>query len=111
MSIASAAREWNLAQAKARNAQEERDDRARQLREIEGIIDQVEARNLQEQGAVTTSLFDEIACLAPRVAAPVPAAVWRARTAERLHDALLRWQGTLLDMHCGNRLDYADRFD
>jgi hypothetical protein len=60
---------------------------------------------------VATVLFDEIACLAPRVAAPVPAAVWRARTAQRLHEALLGWQGALLDVHCRNRLNYADRFD
>jgi len=111
MSIDSANREWSLARSTARSAQDQDDDRRRQLREIEDLLDDVEVCNLRDQLAVPPSVFEEIARLAPRIAVPAPAAVWKARNAERLHQALLAWQGKLLDALRGHRLNYVDRFD
>ena len=111
MGIASAVYEGSLARASARTLDEERLERERRLQDFEDLLDAVEAQNLQTQRGVPASVMAGIAELERVTAIPAPAAVWSARSAARLHDALLSWQGALLDALRPHRLGYGDRFD
>jgi hypothetical protein len=71
----------------------------------------VEAQNLETQRGVPLGLMAAIAALERVTAIPAPAAVWSARSGAKLHDALLSWQGALLDALRPHRLGYGDRFD
>ena len=53
----------------------------------------------------------EIAAVARTLSVPAPPAVLSARSGPRLHEALLSWQGMLLDALRPHRLSYGDRFD
>ena len=111
MSIAAAVYDGTLARASARTLEEERRDRARQLAEFEDLLDSVESQNLQTAGCVPESIIAEIVAVANGLSVPAPQAVLTARSGPRLHDALLSWQGMLLDALCPHRLSFGDRFD
>src|SRR5579864_2526598 len=111
MSIAGAIYDGALARASARTLEQERRDRARQLADFEDLLDSVESQNLQTAGRVPESVFAEIVAAARTLCVPAPAAVLNARSGARLHDALLSWQGMLLDALRPHRLNYGDRFD
>jgi hypothetical protein len=97
MGIAGAIHEGSLARASARSLEQERQDRDRLLQDSEDLLGAVEARNLETQPGVPARMLAEIAELERVAEIPAPAAVWSARTGARLHDALLSWQGALLD--------------
>jgi hypothetical protein len=109
--IATAIQERSLAQAEARTVEQERQERARQLQDFEDLLDRIEAQNLQMQPGVPPAVTAEIARLARTLPVEAPAAVWNAHSGARLHDALMSWQGALLDALCPHRLSYGDRFD
>ena len=111
MAIASAIYEGSVACASAYAQEQDRMERERQLQEFENLLAAVETQNLQSQRTVPAELLEEIGEFAARVTIPAPAAVWSARSGSRLHDALLAWQGALLDALRPHRLSYVDRFD
>ncbi len=71
----------------------------------------VESQNLQTQGRVPESVVAEIAAVARTLSVPAPPSVLSAKSGPRLHEALLSWQGMLLDALRPHRLSYGDRFD
>jgi len=111
MGIASAVHEESAALAAARTLKRERHARLRQLQEFEDLLDSVESQNLERRRAVPATVMAEVARLARTIGIPAPAAVWTARSGARLHDALLAWQGALLDALRPHRLRFGDRFD
>jgi hypothetical protein len=111
MGIASAIYEGSLARATSLGLEQERRERARQLRRFEDLLESVEAQNIETLRGVPSGVMAAIAALERVTAIPAPAAVWSARSGARLHDALLSWQGALLDALRPHRLDYGDRFD
>jgi hypothetical protein len=111
MSIAAAIYDGGLARANALTLEQERQDRARQLADFENLLDSIESQNLRTQGRVPESVVDEIVAVAQTLSVPAPPAVLAARSGPRLHDALLSWQGMLLDALRPHRLGYSDRFD
>jgi hypothetical protein len=111
MSIAGAIYEGSLARAGSRTLEQERLERDRQLRDFEDLLESVEAQNLETQRGLPARVLEAIAELERVTAVPAPAAVWSARTGARLHDALLSWQGALLDALRPHRLGFGDRFD
>ena len=111
MGIASAIYEGSLARATAVSLEQERRERARQLRDFEDLLESVEAQNLETLRGVPSRVMAAIAELERVTAVRAPAAVWSARSGVRLHEALLSWQGALLDALRPHRLDYGDRFD
>ena len=111
MGIAGAVFEGSLARASALTLEQERQDRARQLQEFEDLLDSVESQNLLTQQGVPEGVTAQIVDVARRLSVPPPSAVLRARSGARLHEALLMWQGALLDALRPHRLSYGDRFD
>ncbi|MGA8523786.1 MAG: hypothetical protein WB807_12095 [Candidatus Dormiibacterota bacterium] len=111
MGIANAIYEGSLARAVALSHEHERRDRLRQLQSFEDLLEAVEARNLRTARDMPESVMVEIAQLARTLPVPAPKAVLAAKSGARLHDALLSWQGALLDALRPHRLTYGDRFD
>jgi hypothetical protein len=111
MGIASAIYEGSLARATSLSFEHERRESARQLQDFEDLLESVEAQNVKMQRGVPSGVMAAIAELERVTAVRAPAAVWSARSGARLHDALLSWQGSLLDALRPHRLDYGDRFD
>ena len=111
MTIARAIAERSQALAAARDAERDRAAERRRLEDMEALIETVETMNLQAMRKVPSEVLTDVADLARRIAVPAPSAIWSARTGARLHEALLLWQGTLLDALRPKRLEYADRFD
>lgn len=111
MGIAGAIFEGSLARASALALEQERRDRARQLQELEDLLESVESENLQTQPDVPAKVSAQIVAVARTLAVPPPPAVLRAKSGARLHEALLAWQGALLDALSPHRLSFGDRFD
>ena len=111
MGIASAVQEGTLARASALSVEQERRERARRLQDFEDLLESVEAQNLGTQRGIPENVLDAITELQRSLAVPAPPAVLNARSGARLHEALLTWQGALLDELCPHRLMYGDRFD
>jgi hypothetical protein len=111
MGIATAIQERSLAYGSARTLVQQRLDRTRQLQDFDDLLESVEAQNLQAEGVVPAGVRAQIADLARTISVPAPAAVLTARSGARLHDALMTWQGALLDKLCPHRAGYDDRFD
>ena len=111
MGIANAIYEGSIARAGALSLEQERRDRLRQLRSFEDLLETVEAQNLRTARDMPASMMVEIAEMARIRPVPAPKAVLAARSGARLHDALLSWQGALLDALRLHRLTYGDRFD
>jgi hypothetical protein len=111
MGIASAVFEGSLARTSALTLEQERRDRARQLQELEDLLASVESRNLRTQYGVPEKVTAQIIAVARTLAVPPPSSVLRARSGARLHEALLAWQGALLDRLSPQRLSFGDRFD
>jgi hypothetical protein len=111
MGIAGAVFEGSLARASALTLEQERRDRARQLQEFEDLLDSVESQNLLTEQGVPDGVMAQIVIAARRLSVPPPAAVLKARSGARLHEALLTWQGALLDALRPHRLSFGDRFD
>ena len=78
--------------------------------ELERLIVAVEEANL---GLATPApdFRSRLRSLAAAIAIPAPASIWTARTTARFHDALMEWEGVLLDRLAPQRLTYADRND
>jgi hypothetical protein len=111
MGIAGAIFEGSVARASALTLEQERRDRARQLQELDDLLESVESQNLQTQQGVPERVTAQIAAVARTLAIPPPTAVLRARSGARLHEALLAWQGAVLDSLRPHRLSFRDRFD
>jgi len=111
MGIATAVFEVSLARATALPLEQERRDRARQLQELEELLDSVESQNLQTQRGVPESVMARVIAVGRSLSVPPPRAVLSARSGAVLHAALLAWQGSLLDTLRPHRLSYGDRFD
>jgi hypothetical protein len=111
MGIASAVHEGTLARVSALSLEHERRERARRLQDFEDLLESVEAQNLGTQRGIAENVLDAIAELERSLAVPAPPAVLNARSGVRLHEALLAWQGALLDELRPHRLIYGDRFD
>lgn len=110
MGIASAIHEGSLAREHSLSVQQGRREQERQLREFEELLEAVETQNLRT-AAVPTAVMTGIADLARNLPVPAPPAVLSAKSGARLHEALLSWQGALLDALRPHRLGYGDRFD
>lgn len=78
--------------------------------ELERLIAEVEEANL-EHAKPAPEFRLRLRALAKAMAVPAPASIWTARTMARLHDALMEWEGVLLDRLAPQRLMYADRKD
>jgi hypothetical protein len=111
MGIAGAIFEGSRAQASALTLEQERRDHARQLQELDDLLESVESQNLHTEHGVPVGVTAQIAAVARTLAVPPPPAVLRAKSGARLHEALLAWQGALLDTLRPHRLRFADRFD
>ncbi|HEY6781817.1 MAG TPA: hypothetical protein VI296_01150 [Candidatus Dormibacteraeota bacterium] len=111
MGIANAIYEGSIARAEALSLKQERRDRLRQLQSFEDLLEAVEAQNLRTSPDMPASVMAEIAELARTLPVPAPKAVLAAKSGARLHDALLSWQGALLDALRPHRLTYGDRYD
>jgi hypothetical protein len=111
MGIANAIYEGSIARAEALSLKQERRDRLRQLQSFQDLLEAVEAQNLRTSPDMPASVIAEIAELARTLPVPAPKAVLAAKSGARLHDALLSWQGALLDALRPHRLTYGDRYD
>lgn len=81
------------------------------LESLQALVEEVELRNLSSDRQVTDEMWHRLERLAERVPVDPPRDIWRASMTPRLHDALLRWQGTLLDRMVPHRREFTDRFD
>lgn len=88
-----------------------REENEEMLRSLQALVEEVELRNLSTDRQVPDEMWRRLECLAERVPVDPPRDLWRAHMTPRLHDALLRWQGTLLDRMAPHRLEFSDRFD
>src|ERR1700730_9826202 len=97
MGIASAIYDGSIARASSLTLEQERRQRERQLQEFEDLLEAVETQNLRTEGSVPAGVMAAIADLTATLPVPAPPAVLRAKSGARLHEALLAWQGALLD--------------
>jgi hypothetical protein len=111
MGIASAIYDGSIARASSLTLEQERRRRERQLQEFEDLLEAVEAQNLRTEDSLPAGVMTAITDLMATLPVPPPPAVLRAKSGARLHEALLSWQGALLDALRPHRLDFSDRFD
>lgn len=111
MGIASAIQEGSIAREHSLSVQQELWERERHLREFDDLLEAVETQNLHTNAPVPPAVMTGIADLARNLPVPAPPAVLSAKSGARLHEALLSWQGAILDALRPHRLRYGDRFD
>lgn len=81
------------------------------LQSLQALVEEAELRNLSSDRQVPDEMWRRLERLAERVPVDPPRDLWRAQMTPRLHDALLRWQGSLLDRIVPHRVEFSDRFD
>ena len=79
--------------------------------ELDRLIAQVEEANLGLRSGLGADFRPRLRRLARALAVPVPVSIWRAPAGARVHEALMQWQGALLDRLAPQRLSYTDRSD
>lgn len=110
MSIATAKADLHAERRRALRHAAPRHELEEARAELERLIAAVEDANL---GRATSApdFGPRLGELAKVIAVPAPTSIWTARTTARLHDALMEWEGVLLDRLAPQRLTYADRND
>ncbi len=111
MSIQDAIIEMDGAKVRARQRAHERRIRSAQVQRLERILEDVEMHNLQRDRQVPPAMWKELTELDGLLPVKAPARLWDARNTARLHDALLDWEGDLLDEVMPHRRAYDDRDD
>ena len=81
------------------------------LQSLQNLVEEVEVRNLTTDRQIPDEVWHRVERLVARSPVRPPRDLWRAQMTPRLHDALLRWQGNLLDRLAPHRLAFADRYD
>ena len=109
MSIEKAADEMATARSRAAERAERRRAHRLQVRHIERLVEQMEIRNLRRDRQVSDEMWLELSRLEDFLPVPAPASLWKARTTVHLHNALLDWEGDLLDLVAPQRRLYPDR--
>jgi len=80
-----------------------------QVRHLERLVEEMEIRNMRRDRKVSEELWEELTELEGCLPVPAPPSLWKARTTVHLHDALLDWEGELLDHVSPQRRSYPDR--
>ena len=111
MSIRKAINDMDAAHARAVESAARRQVRIEQIQRLDKVIETVELRNLHRDRRVPDAMWKELAELETVLPVPAPKALWEARNTARLHDALLDWEGELLDEVIPQRRQYDDRHD
>ena len=110
MTIAAANAAYGDAQHRAELANQVRVRKA-QVLQLDQVVEEVEESTLEFGPQITSAMWEHVGELADALAVPAPQEVWKARTASRLHTALLAWQDALLDAVAPQRLRFVDRHD
>lgn len=111
MSIQDAIIEMDTAKERAARRERERRLRLAQVQRLERILEDVEARNLVRDRQVPPEMWRELTELDELLPVRAPERLWRARNTARLHDAILDWEGDLLDEVAPHRRTYDDTRD
>jgi len=111
MAIATASRDSNAAREAAATETVRRRDEDRQLNLVETLIAAVEMHNLSGRRDLPSDLRSDVYDATTKIGLRPPRGLWRVSTSSRLHEALLEWQGALLDAFRAHRIEYDDRFD
>jgi hypothetical protein len=111
MSIQAAAVELERARALSRARRRERERARSEVSDLEAAVDAVERHSLESIEGIPAQVRALVGRLATRLSVSAPPSVMRARTLTRLHDALLDWQGRLLDYTTPQRCAFGDRYD
>ena len=111
MSIQDAVIEMGSAQERAAERERRRRRRLAQMQRLERILEDVEMHNLQRDRQVPPEMWKELSQLDEVLPVRAPARLWQARNTARLHDAILDWEGELLDEVAPHRRSYDDTRD
>ncbi|MBV9101553.1 MAG: hypothetical protein JOZ46_09445 [Candidatus Dormibacteraeota bacterium] len=111
MSIQDAIVEMDTAKERAARVKRQRRLRVAQVQRLEQLLEDVETRNLQRDRQVPTEMWRELVELDGLLPVRAPKRLWEARNTARLHDAILDWEGDLLDQLTPHRRDYTDTRD
>jgi hypothetical protein len=111
MSIQDAIIEMDTAAERAAERARRRRIQIAQVQRLERILEDVENRNLQRDRQVPPEMWRELTELNEILPVRAPARLWEARNTARLHDAILDWEGDLLDQVVPLRRSYDDRHD
>jgi hypothetical protein len=111
MSIQAAAIEFEQARRLSRAQARERERRRLEVIDLETAVDAVEMHSLESTAGIPAQVRALVRQLSNRLSVSAPSTVMRARTLARLHEALLDWQGRLLDCTTPQRRAFGDRFD
>jgi hypothetical protein len=111
MSIQDAIIEMDTAAERAAERVRRRRIQIAQVQRLERILEDVENRNLQRDRQVPPEMWRELTELNEILPVRAPARLWEARNTARLHDAILDWEGDLLDQVVPLRRSYDDRHD
>jgi hypothetical protein len=111
MSIQDAIIEMDSAAERAAERQRRRRLRLAQVQRLERILEDVETHNLMRDRQVPAEMWAELSELDELLPVRAPERLWRARNTARLHDAILDWEGDLLDEVTPLRREYDDTRD
>ena len=111
MSIQAATAELELARALSWTTRRARERALSEVSDLEAAVDAVERHNLDSTEGIPAQVRALVGRLATRLSVSAPPSVMRARTLARLHDALLDWEGRLLDCTTPQRCAFGDRYD
>lgn len=111
MSIQDAILDIDTAKQRAAERAQQRRVRLAQVQRLERILEDVEARNLQRDRQVPPEMWRQLTELDGLLPVRAPARLWNARNTARLHDAILDWEGDLLDQVAPHRRSYDDTRD
>lgn len=111
MSIQDAIIEMDTAKVSAARRAHQRRLRLAQVQRLERILEDVEARNLVRDRQVPPEMWRELSELDEMLPVHAPKRLWQARNTARLHDAILDWEGDLLDEVAPQRRSYDDTRD
>ena len=111
MSIQAATAELERARALSWTGRRARERARSEVSDLEAAVDAVERHNLDSTEGIPAQIRTLVGRLASRLSVSAPPSVMRARTLARLHDALLDWEGRLLDYTTPQRCAFGDRYD
>ena len=111
MSIQDAVIEMDEAKEEAAERALRRRLRIAQVHRLERLLEDVETRNLIRDRQVPPEMWKELVELDGLLPVRAPKRLWEARNTARLHDAILDWEGELLDEVAPQRRSYDDTRD
>ena len=111
MSIQDAILDIDTAKARAADRRRRHRIRMAQLQRLERILEDVEERNLHRDRQVPPEMWRELSELDGLLPVRAPERLWTAKNTAKLHDAILDWEGELLDEVAPHRRSYDDTRD